>query len=227
MLYEDPIIPVNVEDIPGSMISSFTGPANWPIKPLSSLAAFPISGTTFRDNEMMSVSTPDPRRSAFTLIELITVIVVLAILAGVALPRYFDYSERARVSAAQNARSALATAIVNAKLYDAAVNGTEGRWPSDLEEVLHTQEGNELLNPYHTDQMPVYDIDRGGPEKWHMIHKTIGSALSRGSWGSIWYNPDNGQVRFRVPEQETGLETIELFNKVNGTSITSLNQTSK
>lgn len=38
-------------------------------------------------------------RRGFTLIELIAVIVVLAILAGVAIPRYMDYSERARVTA--------------------------------------------------------------------------------------------------------------------------------
>jgi prepilin-type N-terminal cleavage/methylation domain-containing protein len=39
-----------------------------------------------------------PSRSggAFTLVELIAVIVVLAILAGVAIPRYFDYASRAR-----------------------------------------------------------------------------------------------------------------------------------
>lgn len=39
------------------------------------------------------------RRRAFTLIELITIIVVLAILAGVAVPKYLDYSERSKVSA--------------------------------------------------------------------------------------------------------------------------------
>ena len=38
-------------------------------------------------------------RRAFTLIELIVIIVVLAILAGVAIPRYYDYSSRARVEA--------------------------------------------------------------------------------------------------------------------------------
>jgi prepilin-type N-terminal cleavage/methylation domain-containing protein len=37
---------------------------------------------------------------AFTLVELIAVIVVLAILAAVAVPRYFDYRERAQASAA-------------------------------------------------------------------------------------------------------------------------------
>ena len=38
-------------------------------------------------------------RRAFTLVELIAVIVVLAILAGVAIPKYFDFRERALVTA--------------------------------------------------------------------------------------------------------------------------------
>ncbi len=56
-------------------------------------------------------------RRAFTLVELIAVIVVLAILAGVAVPRYFDYTDRARTSAVQgvvgNVRSALANFYAN------------------------------------------------------------------------------------------------------------------
>jgi prepilin-type N-terminal cleavage/methylation domain-containing protein len=39
------------------------------------------------------------RHSGFTLVELIAVIVVLAILAAVAVPRYFDYRQRALASA--------------------------------------------------------------------------------------------------------------------------------
>jgi type II secretion system protein G len=38
-------------------------------------------------------------RRGFTLVELIAVIVVLAVLAGVAVPKYFDYSARAKVTA--------------------------------------------------------------------------------------------------------------------------------
>lgn len=39
------------------------------------------------------------KSGGFTLVELVAVIVVLAVLAGVAVPKYFDYSSRARVSA--------------------------------------------------------------------------------------------------------------------------------
>lgn len=60
------------------------------------------------------------RRLGFTLIELIAVIVVLAILAGVAVPRYFDYTDRARTSAVQgtlgNVRSAIQNFYANASL---------------------------------------------------------------------------------------------------------------
>lgn len=56
----------------------------------------------------------------FTLIELIAVIIVLAILAGVAVPRYFDYTDRARSSAVQgtlgNVRSAIQNFYANAAL---------------------------------------------------------------------------------------------------------------
>lgn len=57
---------------------------------------------------------------AFTLIELIAVIVVLAVLAGVAVPRYINYSDRARSAAAQgtlaNVRSAISNFYANASL---------------------------------------------------------------------------------------------------------------
>ena len=60
------------------------------------------------------------KSAAFTLIELIAVIVVLAILAGVAVPRYFDYTNRARTSALQgtlgNVRSAVSNFYANASL---------------------------------------------------------------------------------------------------------------
>jgi prepilin-type N-terminal cleavage/methylation domain-containing protein len=68
----------------------------------------------------LALSRFSAARPAFTLIELIAVIVVLAILAGVAVPRYFDYTDRARTSAVQgtlgNVRSAISNFYANASL---------------------------------------------------------------------------------------------------------------
>ena len=68
------------------------------------------------------IRTARPTRG-FTLIELIAVIVVLAILAGVAVPRYFDYTDRAKSAAVQgtlgNVRSACQNFYANA-----TINGT-------------------------------------------------------------------------------------------------------
>ena len=52
-------------------------------------------------------------RCAFTLIELIAVLVVLAILSGVAIPKYLDYSERAHSSALQGSLGGVRTGIAN------------------------------------------------------------------------------------------------------------------
>lgn len=67
----------------------------------------------------------------FTLIELIAVMVVLAVLAGVAVPRYFDYADRARTSALQGSLGAIRSGIANFYT-NQIVNGT-ARYPTATE----------------------------------------------------------------------------------------------
>ena len=50
---------------------------------------------------------------AFTLVELIVIIVVLAILSGVAIPKYIDYTANAKSSAGKATIGAVRTAIAN------------------------------------------------------------------------------------------------------------------
>lgn len=71
-------------------------------------------------------------RRGFTLIELLAVIVVLAILAGVAVPRYIDYSQRARQSVVRGVLANVRYAIVNFRMERGVVDGTP-RWPTFVE----------------------------------------------------------------------------------------------
>ena len=64
------------------------------------------------------------RKKGFTLIELIAVIVVLAILAGVALPKYFDYADDAKRSATKGALGGVRAAIANWYANEAITSGT-------------------------------------------------------------------------------------------------------
>lgn len=52
-------------------------------------------------------------RRGFTLIELIAVIVVLAILSAVAIPRYFDYASNARSATVRATLGAVRSAVAN------------------------------------------------------------------------------------------------------------------
>jgi prepilin-type N-terminal cleavage/methylation domain-containing protein len=61
-------------------------------------------------------------RTAFTLIELIVVIVVLAILSGIAIPKYIDYTAKAKESATKGVLGGVRSAVAN--FYgNAAANG--------------------------------------------------------------------------------------------------------
>ena len=70
-------------------------------------------------------------RPGFTLIELIAVIVVLAILAGVALPKYFDYAAQARASSCKGTLGGVRSGIANFYM-NTGLTGPE-RYPTFVE----------------------------------------------------------------------------------------------
>lgn len=64
-----------------------------------------------------------PIRKGFTLIELIAVVVILAILVGVALPRYFDYAAQAREAATKGTLGGVRAGIANFLANEVITNG--------------------------------------------------------------------------------------------------------
>lgn len=62
-------------------------------------------------------------RRGFTLIELLAVVVILAILAGVALPRFYDYQTRARESACKGTLGAVREGVAYYYADQAISNG--------------------------------------------------------------------------------------------------------
>ncbi len=178
-------------------------------------------------------SSDNTRRSsrprAFTLVELIVVIVVLAILAGVAVPKYFDYAERARISKAQGARGALNTAVQGARLQAITLNpalaANNGGWPADLTNIFDAGGDDKHLNPWLPANTAVYVIDTANnPNKWHPQTKHIQAGTGSGS-GSIWYNPRNGALRYRVKNMGNNAATLALYNEVNDCKVTTINYT--
>src|SRR5262245_4671092 len=104
------------------------------------------------------MTRPLAHRKGFTLIELIAVIVVLAILAGVALPKYFDYSAQARVSACKGALGGVRSGIAN--FYANASIGGTAAYPTHAQVTTLGTVMQEPLpqNPYNSSSA-VRDAD--------------------------------------------------------------------
>ncbi len=92
-----------------------------------------------------------PVARAFTLIELIAVIVVLAILAGVAIPKYFDYAANAKASSTKGTLGGVRSAIANFYANNAA-NGAAA-YPSlvQLQTTGTVMQEPISANPYNND----------------------------------------------------------------------------
>jgi len=127
-------------------------------------------------------------RRAFTLIELIAVIVVLAILAGVALPKYFDYSAQAKVSATKGTLGGIRAGIANFYA-NAAISGA-ARYPTLAEfNALGTVMQEPLPeNPYNNASSV-----RDAAGTWVQANPPVSGAQG---WaydatnGKIWANSD-------------------------------------
>jgi prepilin-type N-terminal cleavage/methylation domain-containing protein len=101
----------------------------------------------------MVIARRNPVARAFTLIELIAVIVVLAILSGIAIPKYFDYAAQAKASSCKGTLGGVRSAIAN--YYSKSSLSGAAAYPSLTNLTDYTNSANSVMqepiaaNPYN------------------------------------------------------------------------------
>ncbi|MCP4589932.1 MAG: prepilin-type N-terminal cleavage/methylation domain-containing protein [bacterium] len=149
-------------------------------------------------------------RRAFTLVEVLIVVIVLSILAAAILPQFTEAADESRIGTTAIIVKSMQRQLTVEKARD-------GTWPTAFDATWF--EGGVLPNnPYDPDQTDQIQVTNSAT----MLHPTTKTV---GDYGSFWYNYGNGIVRARVLAGVDTAATIKVYNSVNGTKITTLSQT--
>ena len=150
------------------------------------------------------------RSNAFTLVEVLIVVIILGILAAAIVPAFTEASDSARCATTATMVKSLTRRLTTVRM-------ETGSYPASIDASMF--EGSTLpTNPFDPNATVIFQIDSTAG-KLHPGTKTIHSA------GAFWYNLTNGIVRARVTACSTSAETIALYNAANACKVTSLGQT--
>lgn len=168
----------------------------------------------------VSVPPRAGRRSAFTLVEILFVVLIIGILAALVVPRMGQANVSARIAATASMVRNVRTLIsfhASSGQFPLAPSG----YPDEI--VGEWWSGNRLPIHEWTSQLVVIETVDGAAGAIYPAGKTFepSNALDP----NAWYNRTNGAFMMRVPDQGNDADTIALFNAVNVATITGLGDT--
>ena len=157
------------------------------------------------------------RSNGFTLIEVLVVVVVLGILAGVAVPQFFDAAGESETATMRT----LVRQIRQQIDYHIAIGEVD-----DITGVPVTVEvewfGTHLPKQFYTNKPIRLKVESKGSERYPE-KKTFNATKPNPK--TAWYNTDNGEFCFKVPKQVGNRQAkIAEFNRINGSNITEIDQ---
>jgi len=160
------------------------------------------------------------RVNAFTLIELLIIMLILGILAALVVPVMSDTSDRARIEAlATNAAHIRGLIIQHAGKRDVALS--TGGYPLAIENAWF-RAGHLPAHAWTDRAMIVQAVNTAGA--FFPAVKTFDPAAAGAA--SVWYNAANGSFCALVPTQKTPAQTLQVFNDANKVTAASLAATS-
>ena len=142
---------------------------------------------------------------AFTLVEVLIVVVILGILATIVVPQFSDASQDAVVSTLRST----VTSVKRRIDYERQTTGTDS-FPAAIDATWFAST-NLPTHPHNSNfgLAAVETVDSAGT-----MHPAT-KVLKAGVAGAYWYNSAEGVFRARVADQGSSAATLTMYNQVN------------
>lgn len=150
------------------------------------------------------------------LIDSLVALMLAGILAGVVIQNRHRDEHMARI---QTTRDAIHQIEQHLKVQIALeqVELTDAGWPRTIDpQWFPLQQPRNVLLPDNRAWVEVI-----GPQDRHLRHPKSITGDNR-DLATFWYNPYQGIIRARIPAGLTDVETVALYNQVNGTTLSSI-----